>query len=70
MDGQKGQYPAASSTYEDYPRPMFPFAGQTATPAGQCVKGWVVFPTEADTTLAYMAWGDSVTGKAAIWSRS
>lgn len=64
-DAEKGQYPAASSTYSDYPRPMFPFSEQQVT-AGGCVKGWVLFPTNEETQLAYVGWG-STSGGAAVW---
>jgi hypothetical protein len=43
QDGDSGRYPASSSTYENFPKPEFPFAGDETFRRGDCVKGWIVF---------------------------
>lgn len=47
-DHDDGQYKPFSYTQNDYPKPLFPFGGQSLS-AGSCVQGWVLFATNADT---------------------
>jgi hypothetical protein len=36
-------YPAASESYDSWPRPQYPFAGERTFAPGECVKGWIEF---------------------------
>jgi hypothetical protein len=59
VNGDDGsRYPASSSTYEDYPKPEYPFAGEETYKPGDCVKGWIVFTTDAKPDIAVVRYSN------------
>ncbi len=66
-DADSGQYPASSSTTEDFPVPEYPLAGARLYKVRQCAKGWIVFGAPRDAKLATMDYSND-TGESGTWS--
>lgn len=60
LDVDGGSYPASSETYGDWPRPLYPFAGD-AMPAG-CRKGWILFPVPSGAKVSEVAYSVTPEG--------
>jgi hypothetical protein len=64
VDADSQNFPATGTTYDSYPKPMFP--NDTAVfKAGQCVKGWVYFDVNKGTRIAEVRY--SSDGGQAAW---
>lgn len=61
-----GTYPASGSTWGDFPKPAYPFAGERPYNKGQCVKGWIMFEAETGTAPASIEYGNS-EGETVTW---
>lgn len=42
-DADGAQYEASSTTWEDFPRPAYPFGDTAVFVKGDCAKGWIMF---------------------------
>lgn len=61
-----GTYPASDSTWSDFPRPEYPFAGDRVYLPGQCVQGWMMFALDAKTKPLTIDYGNTA-GEVASW---
>lgn len=69
LDADGGTYPASSETYGDWPRPLYPFAGEPM--AAGCRKGWILFPVPSGAKVSEVAYsvdpGDGSAPLLASW---
>lgn len=64
-DTDSGVYEATSTTYQDFPKPEFPFAADHLLSPGQCVHGWVMFPVAEDARIAAVTFSGG--GEQSTW---
>lgn len=67
LDTSGGRYEGASISYRQFPVPTFPFA-ETPVPAGECVRGWVMFPVGDGAQIDRVRFTDTRDVQAATWS--
>ncbi|SSC26059.1 Hypothetical protein KLENKIAIHU_4688, partial [Klenkia terrae] len=59
IDDNNGNYGPSNTGYSQFPAPKFPF-GDITVVAGQCIRGWIVYPVLVDATIvniAYLPYG-------------
>ncbi|WP_280333108.1 hypothetical protein [Nocardia wallacei] len=49
-DANYGNYPASNLTYNQFPKPLYPFGSQTVA-VGDCVRGSILFPIPDGVTI-------------------
>ena len=64
-DGSR--FPALGSTYGDYPKPEYPFAGDETYQPGECVKGWIVFSSPKTPQMTSIRYSNDA-GEVATWT--
>jgi len=64
-DGSR--FPALGSTYGDYPKPEYPFAGDETYKPGECVKGWIVFSSPKTPRMTSIRYSNDA-GEVATWT--
>lgn len=64
-DGSR--FPALGSTYGDYPKPEYPFAGDETYKPGECVKGWIVFSSPKKPEMTSIRYSNDA-GEVATWT--
>ena len=52
------QYKAASSTYNQFPQPSYPFAGDPVLP-GECARGWIMFEVPSDGSITKVRYANT-----------
>jgi hypothetical protein len=57
-DADGGHYEASSSTWEDFPKPEYPFGGETGFTVGECAKGWVMFSVLKSTKVTLIRYSN------------
>jgi hypothetical protein len=67
LDASGGRYEGASVSYRQFPVPTFPFV-ETPVPAGECVRGWVMFPVGEGTQIERVRFTDTRNVQAMTWS--
>lgn len=67
VDADGGNYPAANYMYGGWMTPQYPFAGERAYRAGDCVKGWIIFDVPPTARFLEVSYGNS-SGDTATWT--
>jgi hypothetical protein len=58
-DADGAQYEASSTTWEDFPRPAYPFGDNTVFVKGDCAKGWIMFSVLKSAKVSLIRYSDT-----------
>jgi hypothetical protein len=67
-DANYGNYKASSLTYNQFPRPLYPFS-EEALAVGDCVRGSILFPVPDGVTISRVKYAPNLN-VTATWSAS